>query len=323
GAVAKGFIEYDKGVDIKGVIFNNIGSEKHLRMLEDSLPEGVVSLGGLPWKENIELKSRHLGLVPAGEVFHSDKYEGILELIEENLDIEGLIEVANGASDLDEAEPTVFGDGELRARIGVAYDNAFNFYYHDNLDMLRSYGAEIEYFSPMRDDMPEVDGLYFGGGYPEVFSEELSKNGRMMKRTLELSNDEMPIYAECGGLMYLCKSVNGLGKGPLRMCGIFDAHVEMTQKLQALSYVVATSKRNNILSKAGHTFRGHEFHYSRITEMGDEEMAYELSYGKGISNGRDGLLSKSTLASYTHLHFASSPKMAEEFVYRCSKYSHR
>jgi len=321
GAIAKGFLEFDKNVNIAGIIFNNIGSEKHLRMLEQSLPKGMVSLGGLPRKEGIELKSRHLGLIPAGEVFRTDKYDMILDFIEENLDVEKIIDIADSAPDIDVVEKRIFGEGGTRASIGVAYDNAFNFYYQDNIDMLESYGAEILYFSPLKDEIPDVDGIYLGGGYPEIFSKDLSMNRALLHDVRKLSEDGMPIYAECGGMMYLCDNVRDMEGNLNKMCGVFKAGVEMTNKLQALSYVEAISKRDNILSCKGHTFRGHEFHYSRLYEIEHDEFAYDLKYGRGIVNGKDGMLSQNTLASYTHVHFAASPPMARELVKRCSIYS--
>jgi len=319
GAVAKGFKEYDEDVDIAGVIFNNVGSRRHLSFLEDSL-RGIESLGGIPRIDSIELKSRHLGLVFAKEEPNMEKYDKIRILIEENLDIKRLIEIANGAEELCLPESSIFGRSTSQARVGVAFDSAFNFYYQDNFEILRSYGAEVNFFSPLSDKLPDVDGIYLGGGYPELFAQKLEENKNIKKDIKNRSLDEMPIYGECGGLMYLCKDVIDFDNNKHNMAGIFDAEVEMTEKLQALSYVEAIVQKNNPLSLKGARFRGHEFHYSKVGLFNEVEYVYKLMRGRGIADLKDGFISKNTLASYTHLHFASCPTFAENFVKSCVEY---
>lgn len=319
GAVAKGFKEYDEDVDIAGVIFNNVGSRRHLRFLEDSL-RGIESLGGIPRVDDIELKSRHLGLVFAKEELNIEKYDKIRILIEENLDIKRLIKIANGVEELCLPESSIFGRSASQARVGVAFDSAFNFYYHDNFEILKSYGAEVSFFSPLSDKLPDVDGIYLGGGYPELFAQKLEKNKNIKKDIKNRSLDEMPIYGECGGLMYLCKGVIDFDNNKHNMAGIFDAEVEMTEKLQALSYVEAIVQKNNPLSLKGTRFRGHEFHYSKVGLSNEEEYVYKILRGRGITDLKDGFISKNTLASYTHLHFASCPTFAKNFVKSCAEY---
>ncbi len=173
----------------------------------------------------------------------------------------------------------------------------------------------------MRDRVPEVDGLYLGGGYPELFARELQRNELGRKDLVAASMNEMPIYAECGGLMYTCKSVADFNGTRYRMAGLFDAEVEMTKKLQAIGYVEAEVVGDNVLSRAGGRTRGHVFHFSKVVNSREKEFAYSLSKGKGIDGTKDGFLAKNTLASYTHLHFASCPGFARNFVDSCARWS--
>jgi cobyrinic acid a,c-diamide synthase len=204
-----------------------------------------------------------------------------------------------------------------RTRIGVAQDEAFNFYYEDNFDYLRSLGAEIVPFSPLRDELPDVSGLYFGGGYPELYAQRLEENVAMRNQVKKAAQAGMPIYAECGGMMYACRTVGDFSETKRAMCGIFDAEVEMTERLQAIGYVEVEARKDNMLCLKGWTTRGHEFHYSRVTCTGETEFAYNMKRGKGIQDGMDGFLGYNTLASYTHLHFASCPDFARRFVDSC------
>jgi cobyrinic acid a,c-diamide synthase len=323
GAVTLGFDRYDPDVEISGVIFNGVAGEKHLRMLEDSLV-GVRSLGGIPREASISLESRHLGLILAEERPDRDRYNLIRALVKDHLDIDALVDIARSAPPID-VEPLIATEQEWegKVRIGIAMDRAFNFYYQDNLDMLRLNGADLVFFSPLRDDMPDVDGLYFGGGYPELWGDQLESNTELRERIKVLSGDGMPIYAECGGMMYLCREmidVSGERKG---MTGIFDAKVRMTEGLEALGYVEVEVIRDTPISPTGGHTRGHVFHYSRIVESSETEYAYRLSGDRGIEHGYDGFIADNTLSSYTHLHFGACPGFATHFVRGCREYSRR
>ena len=322
GAVALGFQEYDRKVNLAGVIFNNVAGERHLQMLESSL-RGVESLGGLLTVEKASLSSRHLGLVPAEEDFSSARYDEIRRMVEERIHIDRLLEIAGTAGPVEAQTSKLFPDQKEIATIGVAKDSAFNFYYEDNLDILRSHGARIEYFSPMSGELPDVDGLYFGGGYPEVFAQGLASSVGVREKIRRLSDDGMAIYAECGGMMYACKTLRTLDGKDHAMTGIFDARVEMTGKLQALGYVEAKVVRDCVLSTRGNTARGHVFHYSHVAETNETEFAYDLDKQKGISGSMDGFVRGNTMASYTHLHFGSCPGFADSFVRSCAGYGRR
>ncbi len=317
GAVAMGFRDYDKNVRLAGVIFNNVAGERHLGMLQDSLRGEIPCLGGVPRTGDMGLESRHLGLVPAGEVQDRERYEIIRRTAEENVDLDALVSLARGAPPLDLPVP-LRTDVPVRTRLGVAMDEAFNFYYQDNLDILRSLGAEIVHFSPLKDDLPKVDGLYFGGGYPELFAEELEGNLRMREAVRSAAEEGTPLYAECGGLMYACSSMRDLDGNTWNMTGIFEAQVQMTKRLEALGYVEARVVRDNILGKVGERIRGHVFHYSKVTGTKETEMAYDLDRVKGIVGSRDGFLRKNVLASYAHLHFGSNQRFAANLLNACS-----
>mgnify|MGYP002344660893 CR=1 FL=1 len=319
GAVALGFQQYDPYADVRAVIFNNVGGKRHLNMLRDSL-RGIDCLGGIPKDADIKLESRHLGLVPAEENLDRDRYERIRALIEENLDIGRLMEIANSAPELDIVVPDA-RPAQTKARIGVARDEAFNFYYEDNFQYLRDAGAELVFFSPLRGEVPDVDGLYFGGGYPEMFAEQLDSNESVRAKVKQLSDEGMPIYAECGGLMYMCAGLTTLEGARYDMTGVFDAEVRMTEKLQALGYVEAKVIRDNVLAKVGDATRGHVFHYSKVFGHDIGAFAYDLNKEEGIEASMDGFVKNRTLASYTHLHFGSSPEWAQNFVTACRAYS--
>ncbi len=319
GAVALGFKDYDPGVRISGVIFNNVAGPQHLEMVRDSL-RGMECLGGIPHDALAELSSRHLGLVPATEDLDLDRYGRIQRLIDENVDMDRLIEIARTAPDLGPPKTFPRHQRAVRCRIGVAQDEAFNFYYQDNIDRLRSLGAEVIPFSPIRDKLPDVDGLYFGGGYPEVFASQLEAASAMRQSVKKASAAGMPIYAECGGMMYACGSVVDMDGKKRSMCGVFDAEVSMTERLQAIGYVEVSSRRDNVLSREGWSTRGHEFHFSEVSCTGETEFAYDMKRGKGMVDGKDGMMAHSTLASYTHLHFASCPRFVRRFVSNCESW---
>jgi len=315
-AVAKGFSSFDPAVDLRGVIFNRVAGPRHLQMLEEAIEgSGLVSLGGIPKNKGIGLESRHLGLVPAGEMDNVQRYEVIRETVEDNLDLDLLVSIATESPDWETTEgPPIERIGDFK--LGVARDAAFNFYYEDNLDILRSLGADIVEFSPLAGDLPDADGYYIGGGYPELHLDALESNAPMRESLLRRAKEGTPVYAECGGLMYLCRSVRGLGGEVRKMVGVFDAEVEMTSKLQALGYVEARFTKDCLLSTAGGRTRGHVFHYSRIISH-RQDMCYELSRPKGADGSMDGMIRKAAMASYMHLHFGSDLDLARNMSRTC------
>jgi cobyrinic acid a,c-diamide synthase len=201
----------------------------------------------------------------------------------------------------------------------VALDSSFNFYYKDNLDALRREGAKLKFFSPITDRaVPSCDGLYLGGGFPEILASSLAKNQRMKKNVKKLAESGMPVYAECGGLMYLTKSIHD-GSKKHSMVGLIDAETKMTKKM-TLNYTKGSIGKSCVISGGSQKLHGHEFHFSQLSSVpSDSKFAYNLDIGKGIKDGKDGLLLYNTLASYGHLYFDSS-NYSGNFVSNCFKY---
>jgi cobyrinic acid a,c-diamide synthase len=315
-ALVKGFLEFDN-VNIQGIILNNIGSERHINLIRDSLYGAGIKtpvIGALPRDCDLSIPSRHLGLHMAGENMQDESLLGAF--IEKHIDIGSVKNIARNFTppqlDLKEPVPT------FNVRIGIAWDQAFCFYYQDSFDELKELGGELVFFSPMKDGLPAVDGVYLGGGYPELYAAELEKSVTrdMIKRA---ADDGMPIYGECGALLYLGKSLET--DKSYKMAGILGANSRMTTKFQALGYTEAEVISDSPFARKGKVIRGHEFHYS-ITECDkDARFIYKLNRGKGISDCMDGLLEHNTMASYMHTHPASVS--FEEFLRQCTKYRKR
>jgi cobyrinic acid a,c-diamide synthase len=206
-----------------------------------------------------------------------------------------------------------------RCRIGVAFDEAFHFYYEYNLHLLKSLGAELVYFSPISDPaLPDVNGLYIGGGYPEIHAEALSANRSMREQISAFAADGGTIYAECGGLMYLCDGIKTLDGQRYAMAGVLPAHVVMHERLQALGYVEVETQVVSALGPAGLRFRGHQFRYSELQPLKDQiDCAYRVVRRRDGQVLSEGYSIKNTLASYVHAHWASNPTIAERLVDAC------
>ncbi|KUO42188.1 MAG: hypothetical protein APU95_05335 [Hadesarchaea archaeon YNP_N21] len=328
GALVLGCKVFDEKAEVKGVILNRTTSEKHARWATEAI-EGkarIPVLGALPYDESLRMPERHLGLIPSWEKGSLEKFfQNLVRKIESNIDIESIQKIAKSAGNFHVPMRRVFPEHKIerRVEIGVAFDEAFNFYYWDNLEILESCGAGIKFFSPIHDkDLPKnIQGMYIGGGFPEVLAEEISKNESMKKGVRMAIDDEMPVYAECGGLMYLMKSVLDFeGKGH-RMVGMFEGIARMGKKLEALDYTLAKVVDKNPISETGKMLKGHEFHFSSIEGLpSDSKFAYKMLRGRGIAGGKDGLLEKNCLASYMHLHFAQDPRLARNFVRACELY---
>ena len=321
-ALVKGFAAFDPDVRIEGVILNNVMGARHIGKAKQAVEHycGVPVLGAVPRRPEMELAMRHLGLVPYREgsdaaEFH-DRISFITEVIGEYVDIDRVREVAREMQPEPNAVTRMLAERpEPVMRIAVAYDEAFNFYYGELSAVLAGLGAEVVPFSPVHDRLPEADGYVFGGGYPELFSEELERNDAMREAVRETAENGVPIYAECGGLMYLTRSLTleagwqGRESGlSCEMCGVFPGDTRMPAG-KVLGYVTGTAS----LPGGEFGFRGHEFHYSGISMDAGVSYAYRLSRGTGISGGRDGALVHRTLGAYTHLMPVSSRAMLGSF----------
>lgn len=315
-AVVRGFEEFDAGLKIAGTLFNHIGGERHAALLRDAMGAYCSSApaGFLPRDEEIALPSRHLGLTLASETLTAECLDSMVAWIENHVDCDRLIALARNnspalampsASPFEQPWPAQH-PGKIR--IGVARDAAFSFYYQDNLDLLAACGAELVEFSPIADLElpPDLAGLYLGGGYPEIHAGRLSENRHMRDAILALAEAEVPIYAECGGFMYLTEAIADTTGRSWPMVGIFPTVARMRTRLARLGYT-------EVETAAEERARGHQFRYSEIDPMPDR---VPQVYAGGYQVG-------STLGSYVHLHFLSCPNFARRFVTRCALWRQR
>jgi cobyrinic acid a,c-diamide synthase len=328
-ALVYGFEKFDSDVKIGGVIFNRVGSERHFIMLREAVESSCNSkvLGYLPRDKEIGIPERHLGLVMSSEVNRggdSAQIDRIAELTEKFVDIEAILEMSlNSITPNNQMGRAKKRQGTISPRIAIAYDNAFCFYYQENLDILKEFGAEITFFSPMRDrKLPaQTAGIYFGGGYPELHAPSLMANKVLRGEIRHCADMGMPIYAECGGLMYLGKDLITLKGKTFEMVGIFPWTSRMLSNIKSLGYREVTVKKGCPFLKRGRKIRGHEFHYSESTAPEQIECTYLISDGKKDREIEEGYLYRNTLASYVHLHFASNINFAEGFTGKCKEYT--
>ena len=329
-AVALGFKSYSSSLKIAGVLLNNVSSDVHRRSVEEAIWNGakLPVLGALPAMTELGIPERQLGLLPVTENKAWDRMIAVLaEAIERQVDLELLLRIAQKAELVPLVGKKVFQGAALtnhRVRIGVAYDDAFNFYYPENLELLEEQGADIVPFSPLEDSsIPgDITGLYLGGGFPEVFAEPLARNRAMVDSLSRASRGGMPIYAECGGLMFLARSLQTESGERYRMAGIVPVDVEMDGEVHRFGYRQVLTLEDSILSPKGQFFRGHEFHWSRITNLDPGiKPAYQMINADGDHIGYEGVVSPNLLASYVHLHFGQNPLLVEKLVARCREYA--
>ncbi|MFO7714041.1 cobyrinate a,c-diamide synthase [Desulfosarcina sp.] len=325
-ALVKGFEGFDDGLAFAGVLFNHLGSERHFTYLKEAMG-GHVSmpvLGGLMRDAAIAFPERHLGLVTwEDHDLSPDSHARLAGLIENQLDLDRLIQ---RLPDIDfQAKPPGPATVGNRSgvRIGVARDAAFCFYYADNLELLQAAGARLVFFSPLADSrLPEgLDGLYFGGGYPELHAGALAENRLMRQEIRESSRMNMPVYGECGGFMYLCREMGDLDGNVFPMCGCLPFAIRMLDRLKALGYRKIIQTRATLLGPAGQSMRGHEFHYSTMIDgTADVSGAYRMTDRAGVEAATEGFWVGQTLGSYVHLHFGSCPQAATHFVNTCGRW---
>jgi cobyrinic acid a,c-diamide synthase len=323
-ALVHGFESFDPSVDVAGVLFNRAGGAKHAATLRDAVKARcrAVPLGVLPADEKIALPNRHLGLVMAGEALTPQCLAALADWIERHVDLDALLELARDRSAaLDLGEPSVnhspLYQPVSEVRIGVARDRAFCFYYVENLRLLQDCGAELVEFSPIADaHLPaDLDGLYIGGGYPELHATALSSNRSMLDSIRGFAAAGAPVYAECGGFMYLTQAIVDVPGREYPMAGIFPTCARMQSRLAALGYVQPEPAATLWLDP-GMPLRGHEFRYSKIDPMPDQvERAFRAP--------AEGYRAGSVLASYIHLHFLSCPAFAAGFVSQCAAWRSR
>jgi cobyrinic acid a,c-diamide synthase len=321
-ALVLGCQRFDPNVSIRGVILNQLATHRHETIIRKSIEHycNLPVVGAIPRLGNITFPGRHLGLVPPQE--HPRAQEAIekaAETVERYLDLGALWQIANEALPLEVTPPPIppprGGKARERVlRIAVIKDSAFQFYYPENIEALKRAGAEIVEFSALTDDLPlSIHALYIGGGFPETHAAALSTNESLRQSIRKAVEDGLPIYAECGGLMYLGEKLVWEGKD-YPMVGVFPMVIGVSKKPQGHGYSIIEVEAPNPFFRPGQILRGHEFHYSHLIDIAKKDniyFAFNMKKGQGIKNNRDGLCYKNVLATYTHLHALGTEEWVE------------
>ena len=320
-----GYQLFDPELRIAGVILNGVGGPRHLEFCQPQIEEttGLPVLGYLPRRDQLVQPERHLGLIPTVEgTVARQWYDSLIAQVEETIDLDRIVQLA-GSCNPPSVQPKAYPEAAQpkRARIAIARDKAFSFYYQDSLDLLEAWGAELAPFSPLKDGrLPEgVGGLYIGGGFPEMFAGELSQNKPMHTAILNAISQGMPVYAECGGLMYLGRSLSDLEGTEFPMVGAIPAVSAMSDRRLTLGYREVESQTDSPLMPQGHRVRAHEFHWSTLEEPPNPEQSVYRVVDQ--NNRADGFQVGSVWASYVHIHLGSDASMARRFVDTCAELS--
>ncbi|MFZ4729787.1 MAG: cobyrinate a,c-diamide synthase [Pseudanabaena sp.] len=335
-AIAHGYRTFDPRIHIAGVVLNRVGSDRHLELLTQALePLNLPIVGVLRRQDNISIPDRHLGLVPTAEMSDLDGIiERLAHLGKTCFDWEKLLPfmesphpltpspMGRGGEEILLPSPHGRGAGGEGIRIAIAQDRAFSFYYADNLDLFREMGAELIPWSPISDrTLPEnIQGLYFGGGFPEVFANELSENKTARESVYNAIKSGMPTYAECGGLMYLCDRIVDFQEQSFPMVNIFPTAAKMGKRL-TLGYRQAIALQDSPLMKKGDRIWGHEFHRSSLTEICDRPLYSLQGYDSHLHYPSEGWQEDQVHAAYTHLHFGAQTYLLERFLANCDQFS--
>jgi cobyrinic acid a,c-diamide synthase len=338
-AAVLGCMKFDPDVNIKGVILNRIAGLRHEKVLRKNIEHycDIPVLGALPKLDWQNFPERHMGLLPTPEHgWAKDSIEAASQLAERYLDLEALAAVAGDAgafpvsSERQENMPAETGfllnsDPQLRPKIGIIKDSAFQFYYPENIEALEAAGAETKVISPLTGDtIPPIDALYIGGGFPETHAQQLAQNVKFREKLKSLAKDGLPIYAECGGLMYLGEELI-LDEKSFPMAGVLPVVFGFSKKPQGHGYTVVTVEQPNPYFKVGTQLKGHEFHYSRVLKWrgADKDLVFAMKRGAGFVNRRDGVCYKNVLATYTHIHALGTPSWAISMVRKAASYKNQ
>lgn len=321
-ATVLGYCRFDPALRVAGVVLNNIGSPGHYELCRQAIEAatGIPVLGYLPRRSSLTLPERHLGLIPtvegpAGRAF----FDALADCIAAHIDLDSLLRCAVPVRE--PSASVVFPEQALppRTRIAVAMDRAFSFYYEDSLDLLRAWGAEVVPFSPLSDTrLPDgVGGVYIGGGFPELYAAELAENRAMHEALHAAAAHGLPVYAECGGLMYLGTAIEDFDGRVHAMVGLVPARSRLHGSRLTLGYRTARARRATPLLAGGQIVRGHEFHWSALERPPTaEEAVYDLAETGTV----EGFAAGSVIATYVHLHLAAAPGMAARWVETCARH---
>ena len=340
-ALVKGFASFDPDVRIAGVVLNNIGSKRHAEKAVAAIESttNIPVIGIVSRNPEMDFWMRELGLIPIPEgrktyERFAERIKLIEETVSESIDFDKLIEIAKSAGPVKISEKSRFEDrkanqNEKVPKIGVAVDEAFNFYYPDNMDLIQAQGAEIIPFSPLYDEkIPDVDALYIGGGTPEIFAMELSLNNSMKKSIQEASDMGMPIFAESAGMNYLTNKMTIKSRDApeisFDMVGIFDCNTVYGSGKRVVTYTNGVFEKDTPIGKKGNKFIAHEFHHSILEDISDKiEYSINITRGIGIQNQKDGMIVKNTIGTYVHYHGSSYAAFAESLVKSARDYQKR
>jgi cobyrinic acid a,c-diamide synthase len=334
-AIAHGYCSFDPNIKIAGLVLNRVGSDRHLSLLKNSLEAlQLPILGVLRRQDNITIPDRHLGLVPTAELPELDAViNRLADLGDSCFDWERLLPLLRSSGERDKGDEGDKGDKEDKkeflslssscvVRVAVARDRAFNFYYQDNLDLLQQLGAELVFWSPLTDSgLPEnVQGIYFGGGFPEVFAQQLSENISLIKAVKTAILQGMPTISECGGLMYLCEQIIDFAGESWPMLGVLPTSAQMGGSL-TLGYRRAVALQDSLLINSGTNVYGHEFHRSRLITAPNQPLFITYRYDCDENMGYEGwALPDNIYASYIHMHWGASVEIPQQFVNKCLEF---
>ncbi|VAW42028.1 Protein similar to cobyrinic acid a,c-diamide synthetase clustered with dissimilatory sulfite reductase [hydrothermal vent metagenome] len=320
-ALVLGCQQMGSDIRIRGLVLNRIGSPRHERIIRQAVEHytDVQVVGALPRLSTDVFPQRHIGITPCPEYAGAEEaVKNLAAMIREHVDLEAVVALAEPV--LDGREETAAAsqrpDRGRDVRIGIIRDAAFQFYYPENLQALNQCGAELVEINALRAAaLPEIDGLYIGGGFPETSLAQLSANSAFRHDLRQRVEDGMPVYAECGGLIYLCESLE-IGGRAYELTGVYPVNLRMEKKPQAHGYTILEALANNAVYAPGSVIKGHEFRYSKVlsSAVKKENMAFAVQRGVGFAHGRDGLVYKNCLALYTHVHALGTPEWADGFV---------
>lgn len=325
-AVVLGCMKLDPEVNISGVVLNRISGKRHESVARASIEHycGVPVVGAIPRFKDAQFMERHMGLVPHQEAADTEKvFDMFLSIAKEHINIEQIIKIANSAPALNMPLPDAAGP-EVREgiRIGIIRDTAFQFYYPENLEELRKRGAElVEIDSINSSSLPDIHCLYIGGGFPETNAIKLAANETFRRSVKNAVENGLPVYAECGGLMFLGRAIISDGV-EYPMAGIFPLSFEMKSKPEAHGYTIAEVSARNPFYPEGVLLHGHEFHYSKVVDADEEGLvfAFNMQRGSGIAGRRDALIYKNVLAAYVHVHALGAPQWADGMIHAAAEY---
>jgi cobyrinic acid a,c-diamide synthase len=355
-AVISGLVQFDPDVMIKGVVLNRVAGARHERILRDNIEHycGIPVLGAIPKLKTQIFPERHMGLVPTPEHdWAGESIDTAAKVASDHIDLDAVYSCIQDLSPLDtedrrqrtddreqktddslrpkasarqaDVRIEIAGDEAERPRVGIIKDSAFQFYYPENIDALKLAGADIEFISPLaQKTMPALDALYIGGGFPETHAQQLAENKSFRDALNAMAEDGLPIYAECGGLMYLGRELV-LEENAYPMVGVLPLTFDFYPRPQGHGYTVVSVEGDNPYFEIGTQIRGHEFHYSRVLRWsGDEkDLVFRMQRGVGITKDKDGICYKNVLATYTHIHAAGTPQWALALVRNAIVYHHK